>query len=321
LFVLFGATLLLCLAASVVPSQAGSIGIQGPCSATPGSLIEFKITAAFEETLVPGAYETDLIFDPAVLQLISYQSPVDGRFEQGTFSNLIGQGDLSMGGLSCTETPPTPSSVLGKVRFKAVGPIGSSSRIFLRTPTFLTSQGAFKAVGTLPTQLTITGNPDRDCDGVPDKVDDCPGTYNPTQSDADGNGLGDACDVRGGVIDSFRARVSSGNVSLTWVTSSEAGTSGFVLYRAIDPNGPWELITPSPIPARGNATTGSTYFFGDRTPKRLATVYYQVQAIAPLAGTIDSRSLQILLRRNVRPPAFVKPIEGDEKSRPEGSKP
>jgi len=37
--------------------------------------------------------------------------------------------------------------------------------------------------------------PDTDCDGVIDRADNCPYITNPLQQDADGNGLGDACDL------------------------------------------------------------------------------------------------------------------------------
>jgi hypothetical protein len=36
--------------------------------------------------------------------------------------------------------------------------------------------------------------PDRDGDGIPDDVDNCPDTYNPLQEDRDGDGVGEVCD-------------------------------------------------------------------------------------------------------------------------------
>lgn len=40
----------------------------------------------------------------------------------------------------------------------------------------------------------IVLGPDRDADGRPDAVDNCPSVVNPTNSDADGDGVGDTCD-------------------------------------------------------------------------------------------------------------------------------
>lgn len=37
------------------------------------------------------------------------------------------------------------------------------------------------------------GQADRDGDGIPDDVDNCLGTFNPSQADSDGDGVGDAC--------------------------------------------------------------------------------------------------------------------------------
>ncbi|MBI4424622.1 MAG: thrombospondin type 3 repeat-containing protein, partial [Elusimicrobia bacterium] len=36
--------------------------------------------------------------------------------------------------------------------------------------------------------------PDNDADGISDSLDNCPSAYNPGQTDADGDGFGDACD-------------------------------------------------------------------------------------------------------------------------------
>jgi hypothetical protein len=45
--------------------------------------------------------------------------------------------------------------------------------------------------------VDITGLPDADGDGFPDVADSCPATSNPDQADADGDGIGDACEVGG----------------------------------------------------------------------------------------------------------------------------
>jgi len=44
---------------------------------------------------------------------------------------------------------------------------------------------------------TTGGVPDADGDGFPDAADSCPETANPDQADADGDGVGDACEVGG----------------------------------------------------------------------------------------------------------------------------
>ncbi len=36
---------------------------------------------------------------------------------------------------------------------------------------------------------------DRDGDGIPDDIDNCPDTPNPDQTDSDGDGIGDVCDL------------------------------------------------------------------------------------------------------------------------------
>ncbi len=47
-----------------------------------------------------------------------------------------------------------------------------------------------RAIATIPSTVR-----DSDHDGVPDESDNCPSVYNPSQSDSNGNGVGDACDA------------------------------------------------------------------------------------------------------------------------------
>jgi hypothetical protein len=55
--------------------------------------------------------------------------------------------------------------------------------------------------------------PDSDGDGVPDSSDNCPNQFNPDQADADGNGIGDACDpdFAAGTLILKRVRLRAGN--------------------------------------------------------------------------------------------------------------
>jgi DMSO/TMAO reductase YedYZ molybdopterin-dependent catalytic subunit len=43
--------------------------------------------------------------------------------------------------------------------------------------------------------IPVTVDFDDDNDGVPDSLDNCPGVYNPSQADSDGDGKGNACDA------------------------------------------------------------------------------------------------------------------------------
>ena len=48
---------------------------------------------------------------------------------------------------------------------------------------------------TITETYTIANISDLDGDEVPDDIDNCPETFNPDQTDTDGNGIGDACEV------------------------------------------------------------------------------------------------------------------------------
>ncbi len=56
----------------------------------------------------------------------------------------------------------------------------------------LATPGAINAQQTSGDLILAPG--DQDLDGIMDDMDNCPETYNPTQTDTDGDGIGDACD-------------------------------------------------------------------------------------------------------------------------------
>jgi hypothetical protein len=58
----------------------------------------------------------------------------------------------------------------------------------------LTAQDADGNRATAQIAIEIAATPDSDADGAGDDADNCPLAYNPEQADADGDGLGDACD-------------------------------------------------------------------------------------------------------------------------------
>jgi hypothetical protein len=56
----------------------------------------------------------------------------------------------------------------------------------------------------------VADGPDSDGDGYPDAADDCPTVFDPTQRDADGDGVGDACEGNG-----CAAAITDGKLVLT----------------------------------------------------------------------------------------------------------
>lgn len=63
-----------------------------------------------------------------------------------------------------------------------------------------TTPGQIIVTGSCPNfldgKVTVTANAlDRDNDGIPDSVDNCPSIYNPDQLDTDHDGFGDLCDA------------------------------------------------------------------------------------------------------------------------------
>jgi hypothetical protein len=83
---------------------------------------------------------------------------------------------------------------------------------------------AAAAAGWLLAGCTANGGPqpdDRDHDGIPDEVDNCPDVYNPDQADSNHNGVGDACDTPVAVADHCTAAIIGGDATVASSADSQ----------------------------------------------------------------------------------------------------
>jgi len=119
---------------------------------------------------------------------------------------------------------------------------------------------------------------DSDGDGVMDCVDNCPDTYNPDQADADGDGVGDACEETLIELSSFEAVAGSRQVTLGWSTSSEVENAGFNIYRS-ESGGEYGQINAGLIPAEGSPSEGAVYEFVDTDVQNRTPYSYLLEAL------------------------------------------
>lgn len=68
-------------------------------------------------------------------------------------------------------------------------------------------------------------------------------------------------------------------VVVEWETASEVDTIGFIIYRSVDKDGPFELITSDMIIASGDALAGGSYDFPDKTVLANRQYYYRLVEI------------------------------------------
>ena len=66
---------------------------------------------------------------------------------------------------------------------------------------------------------------------------------------------------------------------ITWSTESEVNTAGFHVYRASGEDGPYEKVTNTLIPSRGDPFTGGEYEFRDSNIDSGTTYFYQLEEL------------------------------------------
>ena len=87
------------------------------------------------------------------------------------------------------------SSGAGATLLRDASGIGTALHAFdVNEANMISGDGGRVGIGRNMATLWSFVPPDADHDGVPDETDNCPSVPNPTQSDRDGDGLGDECD-------------------------------------------------------------------------------------------------------------------------------
>ena len=68
-------------------------------------------------------------------------------------------------------------------------------KVSFKTPETCTVESSGEITALVKNGVELSVREDWDCDGVPDAYDNCVGMANPSQADADDNGIGDTCET------------------------------------------------------------------------------------------------------------------------------
>ena len=155
------------------PARAASIFVSAPASSTisePAGSTTFTITLSQSPTS-PVSIDLDTS-DATECTPSPVQAVLDGtNWDTGVMVTIQAVDDaLQDGTQSCTVL--TAPAISGDDNFFEIDPDDVTVSVLDDEPPL----------------------PDGDGDGIPDGVDNCPSVANPSQSDLDGDGLGDACD-------------------------------------------------------------------------------------------------------------------------------
>lgn len=106
--------------------------------------------------------------------------------------SITGDGSVSGEGIACPAHCSEAYADGALVSLRAVPDNGWALR---RWSGAITGNAGTATVSmTANRSVAAVFEPDRDNDGVPDSIDNCPSVYNPDQKDSDADGIGDVCD-------------------------------------------------------------------------------------------------------------------------------
>lgn len=97
----------------------------------------------------------------------------------------------------------------------------------------------------------------------------------------------------------FSAAARQGNVTVKWTTGTEISNAGFNLYRSSTELGERTKLNGGLIAARGDATSGSSYYLSD-TPG-YGTFYYWLEDVASGGSTTLHGPIKVSVWPSIRP--------------------
>jgi hypothetical protein len=68
--------------------------------------------------------------------------------------------------------------------------------------------------------------------------------------------------------------------TLKWTTASEVDNFGFDIYRSLTEDGPYDRITPEPLPGAGTTDEPQSYVFVDEAIDPTLDYYYYIESIS-----------------------------------------
>jgi glucose/arabinose dehydrogenase len=134
--------------------------------------------------------------------------------------------------------------------------------------------------------VTATFAPDADNDGIPNASDNCPAVFNPAQTDTNGDGVGDACQVGSVAV--------SGQSSVSWPHTVASGNDRFLVVGVSnDSSATVSSVTygGTPLAQLGTAAQGNARvsFFGLKQPAAgTATATVTASTVANIVAGSES---------------------------------
>lgn len=209
---------------------------------------EFSVDAAVQGASELAGWQSVLVFDPALLQVLEISGggliTSTGRAETMLGPWVEGPGHILMGAYTQGEAPgASGSDLLAQVRLRALA--AGASALALEQVLLSTLDDAHQvdtqAATATGAQVTIE---------APVAV----------------------------FLASFAAQAVAGGIAVTWETASEIDSQGFNLYRALDPAAPPDLLAFIPSQAPGSSQ-GFAYAWLDSDVAVGQTYYYWLEDI------------------------------------------